>query len=71
MGKRTKAHAVKFTDVDWERVKEQAGKNNMTPAGFVNYVMGDWYKTWIDEEWDGLLEWGRPEKEVTPQKQGG
>lgn len=56
---RTKAHAVKFTDEDWERVKKTAEIYNMTPAAYVNWAVGKQLKN-IALAWDGLQAHGWP-----------
>lgn len=61
MERRTKAHAVKFTDEDWERIKKMAAQHDETPTAFINKLVGDHYKRWVGTKWDGLEKQGWPE----------
>lgn len=53
-----RAHGIEFTDADWERIQIWAAKNDMSPAAVVNQLVGNWYKTWVENVWDGLTTHG-------------
>lgn len=57
--KRTKAHAIKFTDADWKYIQQQAELSGWTPAYYVNFMLG-WQATQNGRKWEGLESRGWP-----------
>lgn len=66
--RRSNTHGVVVSPKDWELWKELAANAKVTPAALANIALGLYAKA-HGQEWEGLKERGRPEKQSNKGKQ--